>query len=394
MQQVAVSWLTFRLTHSAFLLGLVGFIGQIPTFLTAPFAGVLIDRWNRHRILIVTQSLSLIQALTLALLVLTDRVAVWHIILLSALLGFINVFDNPTRQSFIIAIVEDKEDLGNAVALNSSIFSAARLLGPSIAGVLIAVVGEGVCFLLNGLSFIAVITSLLAMNISPEAKNIQATPLWRGLKDGFAYASGFLPIWSLLLLLAWSNLIGGSYIVIMPVIAQVVFHAGANTFGFPVAASGCGSFVGSVILASRKGVQGLFKINVINSTLLGIGLFLFSLSRILWLSIFPIAIAGFVYTIHWAVTNTALQTIVDEDKRGRVMSFFYMATYGVVPFGSLFAGSLANKIGAPATIMISGILCIISSVLFALKLSTIKRMIRPIFIKKGIITEKEKEFLA
>jgi len=389
MQRVAVSWLTYRLTRSAFLLGLVGFAGQIPIFLLTPFAGVLVDRWDRHRILVVTQILSLIQALTLAFLVLTNTIAIWHVILLSILLGLINVFDNPTRLSFIVDMVDNKEDLGNAIALNASMFHGASLVGPAIAGILIAIVGEGICFLLNGLSFIGVIISLLAMKITPKLRGKNFPPVWQGLKEGFIYTFGFPPIRSLILLLAWTNLIGISYTVLMPVFANVILHGGAHTFGFLLAASGCGAMSGSIFLASRRSVLGLLKIIAINSILFGIGLVLFSLSQIFWLSILLLAITGFGMVLLLAGANTALQTMVDEDKRGRVMSFFIIANVGMLPFGNLLAGSLAHLIGAPKTILIGGILCILGSIMYAIKLPSMRALIRPIYIRKGIILEEQ-----
>ncbi len=388
MQQIAVNWLVYRLTHSAFLLGVVGFSGRIPTFLLASFAGVLVDRWNRHRILVVTQILSMIQALILALLVLTDRVAIWHVISLSLFLGLINTLDMPARQSFVVDMIEKKEDMGNAIALNSSMANGARLVGPSIAGILISTVGEGTCFLLNGLSFFAVIISLLAMKMTPKKKEKERTPMWHGLKEGFAYAFGFPPIRSILLLLALISLMGMPYMVLMPIFARDILHGGAYTLGFLMAASGCGALAGAIFLASRKGVLGLGRIIVIASGLFGIGLIIFSLSRVFWLSLVLMILTGFGMMVQMTSSNTVLQTIADEDKRGRVMSFFTMAFMGMVPLGSLLAGSLAHTIGAPETIMIGGISCIVGSVLFAMRLPALRRMARPVYIKKGIILEE------
>ncbi len=390
MQIIAVNWLTFRLTHSMFLLGVVGFTSRIPTFVLAPFAGVLIDRWNRHRILVVTQILSMIQALLFALLILTDTIAIWHIIFLSLLLGIINTLDQPTRQTFVIDMVENEEDLGNAIALSSSIGTSARFIGPSIAGILIATVGEGICFLLNGLSFIAVIMSLLAMKIIPKKSQRKSTPVWQGLKEGFDYAFGFSPIRSMLLLLALVSLMAMPYMVLMPAFARDILHGDAHTYGFLMAAEGFGALAGAIYLASRKSVLGLERIIVIGSGLFGMGLIIFSLSRVYWLSLLLMIFVGFGIMLSVVPCNTALQTIVEEDKRGRVMSFFTMAFFGMMPFGSLLAGSLANKIGAPATIMIGGISCILGSALFAIKLSSFRSLMRPIYVKKGIILEDEK----
>jgi MFS family permease len=383
-----MSWLVYRLTHSAFLLGVVGFTGRIPTFLFAPLAGVLVDRWSRHRLLVITQILSTIQALILAFLVLTGMITVWHIIFLSLFLGFVNAFDVPVRQSFVVDMVEKEEDLGNAIALNSSMATSARLFGPSIAGILIATVGEGMCFLLNGLSFLAVIAALLAMKIPRRKREMQNRQVIQGLKEGFSYAFGFAPIRSLLLLLGLVSLMGMPYQVLMPIFAGKILHGGPHTLGFLMAASGCGALAGTIYLASRKSVLGLGRIIVISSSLFGIGLITFSLSRVLWLSFLLMSLTGFGMMVQMASTNTVLQTIVEEDKRGRVMSFYAMAFMGMVPFGSLLAGSLANKIGAPDTVMMGGIACILGSVLFAKKLPSLRKITRPIYVEKGIISQE------
>lgn len=389
LQIIAVNWLTFRLTHSVFLLGVVGFTGRIPTFLLAPFAGVLIDRWDRHRILVVTQILSMVQALLLAMLVLTDTIKIWEIISLSLLLGFINTLDQPTRQSFVIDMVESKEDLGNAIALNASMMTVARFVGPAIAGMIIAALGEGICILLNGLSFVAVIASLLAMKITSKKKEKRSGTALQILKEGFAYAFGFPPIRSLLLLLALVSLMAMPYMVLMPAIAKDILHGGAHTFGFLVTASGCGALAGAMYLASRKSVIGLGRVIIIGSALFGSGLIIFSLSRIFWLSFLLMIVVGFGMLLSATPCNTIIQTIVDEDKRGRVMSFYTMAYFGTMPIGSLLAGSLAHMIGTPATIMIGGVSCILGSITLAIKLPSLMKMIRPIYIKKGIIGEEE-----
>ncbi len=388
MQQIAVNWLVYRLTQSAFLLGTVGFASRIPTFLFASFAGVLVDRWNRHRLLVATQILAMIQAFLLAALVLTGTIAVWHIILLSVFLGFVNAFDVPVRQAFVVDMIDKKEDLGNAIALNSSMVNGARLVGPSIAGMLIATVGEGICFLLNGLSFVAVIISLLAMKITSEKRGVKDIPVWEGLKEGFTYSFSFSPIRSVLLLLALVSLMGMPYMVLMPVFARDIFHGGAHTLGFLMAGSGCGALAGAIYLASRKSVLGLGRIIVIASSFFGIGLIAFSLSRLFWLSLLLMMLIGSGMMVQMASSNTVLQTIVEEDKRGRVMSFYTMAFMGMVPFGSLLAGSLASTIGAPETIMIGGISCILGSIIFAIKLPSLRRMTRSIYVKKGIILEE------
>jgi MFS family permease len=388
MQQIAMNWLVFRLTHSALLLGVVGFSSRIPTFLIAPLGGVLADRWNRHRLLVITQALSMIQAMIFAFLVLTNLIAVWHIVLLSLFLGFINALDIPIRQAFVVDMIERREDLGNAIALNSSMVNGARLIGPSIAGMLIASIGEGLCFLLNGLSFIAVLWALLAMKMAPKRKEVQRSQFFQGLKEGFSYAFGFGPIRSLLLLLALVSLMGMPYTVLMPIFAERILRGGPQAFGFLLGAAGVGALVGTFYLASRKTVLGLGRVVVVATLIFGVGLIGFSLSRLFWLSLTFMVLTGFGMIVQMASTNTILQTLAEEDKRGRVMSLYTMAFMGMVPFGSLLSGSLADRIGAPATIMIGGITCILGSFLFARKLPSLRKMARPIYIQKGILPEE------
>lgn len=364
MQRIALAWLVYRLTNSAFLLGLVGFTGQIPTFLLAPFAGVLVDRWNRHRMLVATQVLAMTQALALSLLVLTGTVRFWHIILLSLLLGSINAFDIPARQSFVVEMVEKKENLGNAIALNSSMVNMARLLGPSVAGIVIAAVGEGVCFLINGLSYVAVIASLLFMNIAPRDSIMPKSSMRQEIREGFAYALGFAPIRAILLLLALVSLVGMPYVVLMPVFAKDILHSGAHALGFLMGMSGVGALVGALYLASRKSVLGLGRLIPVSATVFGVGLIAFSLSRALSLSLLLILMVGFGQMVQMAASNTVLQTIVDDDKRGRVMSFYTMAFMGMAPLGSLLAGSLASRIGARSTLIIGGIACFVGATFF------------------------------
>ena len=387
MQRIAISWLVYRLTNSPFLLGFVGFAGQIPTFLLAPFAGVLADRWNRQRLLVLTQILAMAQALVLSILVLTETITVFYIVVLSISLGIINAFDMPTRQSFIVDMVEEKGDLANAIALNSSMVNGARLLGPSIAGVLIAAVGEGTCFLLNGLSYLPVIAALIAMKIMPRNSKTGSSRGWSGLKDGFKYASGFAPIRSILLLLALMSLMGMPYTVLMPVFAKDILHGGPHVFGFLMAGVGVGALAGALCLAVRKTVLGLGKMIPLAAAIFGIGLVVFSLSRVLWLSLALMLLTGFGQMVQMASSNTILQTIVDDDKRGRVMSFYTMAFVGMAPFGSLLAGFLARNIGTPATIFIGGIACLSGAAYFYRRLPALREMVRSIYVKIGIIPE-------
>ena len=387
MQQVAMSWLVYRLTGSAFLLGVVGFVGQIPTFLLAPVAGVLADRWDKRRLLIATQTLSMLQAAALAFFVLAGTVQVWQIVTLRLILGIISTFDIPARQSFIVEMVDNREDLGNAIALNSSMFNAARLIGPSIAGLLVAAVGEGICFIVNAFSYLAVIVALAAMRLTPGKPEKARRHILHELREGVGYAFGFSPIRSILLLIALVSLMGMPYSILMPVFARDILHGGPHTFGFLMAASGCGALASTVYLASRKNVLGLGRIIVAATTLFGAGIIAFSFSGSLPLSLLFLCITGFGGMALIASSNTILQTIVEDDKRGRVMSLFTMAFIGMAPFGSLIAGSLANTIGARNTLLIGGVSCLAGGALFAVILPKIRKKIRPIYVKMGIINE-------
>jgi MFS family permease len=388
MQQIAMSWLVYRMTNSAFLLGLIGFSSQICSFFFSPFAGVLSDRWNRHHILVATQSLALVQAFILASLTLMGTIAVHHIIILSLFLGFVNAFDMPTRQAFVVDMVEKREDLGNAIALNSFLFNGARLVGPSIAGILISILGEGLCFFLNGLSFLAVIIALLSMKMPSNKKEPEKTQIFQGVKEGFIYAFGFLPIRSIILFLGWMSLVGTANTTLMPVFAKDILRGDSQTYGFLMAAIGVGAIIGAIFLASRRSVLGLGRIIAIASGIFGIGLISFSLSQTLWLSMFLLLLTGFGMMVHMASSNTILQTMVEDDKRGRVMSLYAMAFMGMAPFGSLVGGSLAGMIGAPTTLIIGGATCLLVSFLFMKKLPSLRKMGQPIYIKKGILSEK------
>jgi len=385
IQRITIPWLVYRLTDSAFLLGFVGFAGQLPTFILAPFTGVLTDRWNRYKILIITQILSMVQALILAILYFTGNIEVWNILLLSIILGCINALDNPARQSFVIEMVDDKKDLGNAIALNSTMVNAARLVGPSIAGIMIASMGEGFCFLINGLSYVFVIWSLLLMKVKPQEIFNKVPDVLKELKDGFNYTFGFMPIKSIILLLALISLMGMPYSVLMPVFAKDIFHGGSHIYGFLMGASGVGALCGAIYLASKKSVLGLEKMIPLSAGLFGIGLAAFSMSRFFPLSMLLMVATGFGMIMQMACSNTILQTITDDDMRGRVMSFYTMAFMGTAPFGNLLAGSLASAIGAPFTLLICAIMCTLGAIVFAIKLPQIKKMIRPIYVDLGII---------
>ena len=387
MTKVAASWLVYRLSHSAFLLGVVGFAGQIPTFLLGPFAGVWVDRWSRHRTLIITQILSMLQSFALAWLALAGTITIADVVWLSLAQGIINAFDMPARQSFVVEMVESREDLGNAIALNSSMVNAARLLGPSIAGVIIAAVGEGYCFLIDGISYMAVIASLLFMRIAPAPGSRPQKSLRHELREGWIYAAHSLPIRSLLLLLALVSLVGMPYTVLMPIFAAQVLRGGAHTLGFLMGASGVGALGGAVILAARRSILGLGRMVPAAAATFGAALIAFGLSRNLWLSLALMPFVGGAMMIQMAASNTILQTIVEDDKRGRVMSLYSMAFLGMAPFGSLLAGELASRFGAARTVMMTGSVCVLGSVWFALRLPEIRRVVRPIYAGLGILPE-------
>lgn len=354
MQRVALSWLVYRLTDSAFALGLVSFMGQFPSLILAPFGGVLADRWDRHRLVIVTQILFMLQAAVLAGLVLSGVVVVWHIVVLATILGTITGFDTPARQALLVELVEGPEDLANAIALNSSFFNAARLIGPAVAGVLIAAVGEGVVFAADAVSYIAVLAGLFALRLPARPHSPERPPLMRTLREGFGYAFGSPPIRSILMLLAMLSLLGMPYVVLMPIFASDVLQGGPGMLGFLVSAAGLGALGGALYLAVRPTVQGLGKVIVNSAVIFGVALIAFSLSRSQWLSGLVLLAAGFGLMAATASSNTILQTIVDDDKRGRIMSLYTMAFMGMAPFGGLLAGVLASKIGAAHTVLIGG----------------------------------------
>ncbi|HEV7509499.1 MAG TPA: MFS transporter [Thermoanaerobaculia bacterium] len=386
MTRIATSWLVYRLTGSALLLGLVGFAGQIPSFLLAPFAGVLIDRWNRHRLLIVTQILAMLQSAALAVLALTGVINIWHVLALSLFQGLINSFDMPARQAFVVQMVEDRADLGNAIALNSSMVNAARLLGPSIGGVLIAAVGEGWCFFWDALSYLAVIASLVLMRLPARPQRTAAkSKVLPELREGLAYVAASPPIRSILLLLALVSLVGMPYTVLMPVFASTVLHGGPHTLGFLMAATGVGALLGAVFLARRRSVLGLGKVIPTTAALFGASLAAFSLSRFLGLSLALLLVTGVGFMVTMSASNTVLQTLVEDSKRGRVMSLYTMAIMGMTPFGSLLAGGLASRIGAPHTLLFGGLGCIAAALWFVLLLPKLRVVVRPIYVEMGIL---------
>jgi MFS family permease len=386
MTQLATIWLVYHLTQSPLMLGVVGFTSQILNFVFGPFGGVFVDRFSRHRTLIGTQILAMIQSLLLAVLALTGVIQVWHIIVLSLFQGLINAVDAPARQAFVPELVEKREDLASAIAINSTMFNGARLIGPAIGGLLIASFGPAYCFLIDGLSYIAVICALLAMKIRPiKIAKIQVNPL-QSIKEGFNYAFGFAPIRSILLLSALVSLFGMQYTVLVPIFAEEILKGSAETLGFLMAASGVGALFGGVYLATRQKVVGIGKLIAFAPTILGIGLIAFSFSRFLPLSLAAMLFVGLGTILQVVSSNTFLQTIVDDDKRGRVMSLFTMSFLGTIPFGNLLGGLLANHIGAPNTLVIDGIVCILGSIYFTTLLPNLRELVRTVYEEKGILT--------
>jgi MFS family permease len=388
LQVIALTWLVYRLTNSALMLGVVGFSGQLPMFVVTPFAGVFADRWDRHKMLLLTQSMALVQALILSVLVFARLIGIWQIIVLSTMLGVISAFDMPIRQAFVSDMIEGHtEDLGNAIALNSSMVNAARLIGPAIAGILIATAGEGWCFLLNSISFGAVVISLLKMNLAGSPRQARKVKVIRELEEGFAYTFRFAPIRYLILLLGSVSLMGTSITLLAPVFAKTFLMGGAHTYGFLIGAFGSGGLLGAMYLLNRKNVLGLGKLIVLAVAVFGSGILAFSFSRTLWVSLLLMLATGVGMMLHIAATNTLLQTIADIGKRGRVMSFYAMAFRGMSPFGSLIGGALANSLGAPAALIISGSSCLAGSLLYARKLPALRPLVRPIYESLGIIPQ-------
>ncbi|MBW4451724.1 MAG: MFS transporter [Nostoc indistinguendum CM1-VF10] len=388
MTQLATIWLVYDLTNSPLMLGVVGFSSQIPSFFLAPFGGVFVDHFSRYRTLISTQSLAMVQSLTLAVLALTGVIQVWHIIALSLFQGFINALDAPARQAFVPELVERREDLANAIAINSTMINGARLIGPAIGGLLIASVGAAYCFLIDGLSYIAVIAALLAMKVKPWKHSVtNRNPLQR-VKEGFIYAFSFPPIRAVLLLSALVSLMGLQNTILVPVIAEQVLKGGAETLGFLMAASGVGALTGGIYLATRQTILGIDKLIAIAPAILGIGLIAFSLSRFLPLSLFTMLFVGLGTILQIAASNTFLQTIVEDDKRGRLMSLYTMSFLGMIPVGNLLGGFLASRIGATNTLIIDGIVCILGSIIFSRQLPALRKIMLPIYEQKGIVISK------
>ena len=386
MTRLALAWLTYRLTHSALLLGLVGFAGQILTFLLAPFAGVWIDRLDRRKLLIWTQFASAAQSVALAWLTLAGIITIPEILALAALQGLIDAFDMPARQSFVVKMVDRKEDLGNAIALNSSLVNVARLIGPPLAAFVIAKLNEGYCFAIDGGSYLAVIVSLMMMRVAADAPKPGVRPtMLAQMQDGWSYVSTYVPVRNILLLFAVSSLMGMSYMVLLPVFATQVLHGNAHTLGLLTASSGLGALVAAIALAARKSVVGLVRMIEMATLVFGGSVVLFGWSHSLWLSMLAMLGAGFGMMQAMASSNTVIQTLVPEEKRGRVMSYYTMAFIGMLPFGSLLAGGLAHWIGAQATSVASGICVLVGSALFLLQGKRVRAAMRPRYEELGIL---------
>jgi len=388
MTRLATAWLVYRLTDSAFLLGLVSFAGQAPSLVLPPLAGVWLDRWNRHSVLIATQVLAMVQSLALAALTLSDHISMPWIVGLTLFQGVINAVEIPTRQAFVVRMIDDRADLVNAIALNSSNFNSARLVGPAIAGAVVAAVGEGYCFLIDGLSYIAVIAGLLSMRLTPDERPHADRRLWRELTEGWHYVVQSMPIRSLLVFLGATGVLSAPYTVLTPIVAGRTLGGGAHTLGFLMAASGVGALVCALRLVLRTTVVGLGRLMVAAVAMFGLGCMLLGVSRSFWLSMGLMAVTGYGLMYQIVATNTIVQTIVEDDKRGRVMSFYTIALLGSAPIGSLLGGSLAARIGVEATFAAAGAACVLTALWFWRQLPAIRQAARPRYVELGIIIER------
>jgi MFS family permease len=385
MQTVAQAWLIYRMTGSGELLGVLGFVGQFPIFLLSPLAGLAADRWPRQRVVIATQTSSMLLAFILAALTMTNRISVKEIIVLATLLGIVNAFDVPARQSFLIEMV-GREDLLNAIALNSSMFNGARIAGPAIAGILVAVVGEGWCFLLNGLSYLAVIAGLFMMRIGKMTQVHDGTAPLEKLREGFRFARHTKPIRALLLLVAIVSFMALPYTVLMPIFAVQILHGGASAYGWLMGAVGAGAMFGALALAMRAQLRGLGKVVAYAATGLGASLVLFSASHWYWVSCAILVVSGFAMMMQFTATNTLIQAMVPDQLRGRVMSLYSMMFLGMSPIGSLLAGALADRIGAPVTVAIGGLVSCLGGIAFARKWPAMRGHARDLVASQGMMS--------
>ncbi len=378
IQNIALGWLVYRLSDSVLLLGVVGFAGQIPSLLLTPIAGVYADRVDRRKVLIATQAISMLIALTVAALILFDKIQVWHIIASAALNGIAMAFDTPFRHAFLVNMVPDKKDLQNAIALNSTLFNTARFVGPPLGGLLIALSGEGVCFLINGLSYLAVIASLLAMQVDPRAESIRHASVFTDLLSGLRYAYKSLPIRFILIMVITTSLLGLPFQVFMPVFAREVLHGNSQTLGYLIGAIGAGALAGAIYLATRKSLHTIPLTIFISATLFSLGLMAFSVSTGFIISLALLVITGFGMVVEFASSNTLLQTMVDDQMRGRIVALYSMSFMGFTPLGSLLMGALAEFAGVQITVFIAGACCLLAALVFYRKLPEIRKAITDI----------------
>ncbi len=386
MQNIALSWLVYRLTGSVFLLGVVGFTSQIPMFILAPLTGVLTDRYNRLKIMTIAQVFFMLQALTMTILVMLHVIDVWHIIALSLIFGVISAFDAPARQSLVVDLIGDPSNLGNAIALNSALFNSARLIGPAIAGLTIAALGEGPCFLINTISFAGVIIALLLVKLPVKQAKEESHQFKKSLTEGFRYTFRTVPIRTLILTLAVLSLFGFPFIVLLPAYAKEILHGGSDTLGFLMSGLGAGALTGAIIMAARKTVLGLGKIITVNVLLFGMSVILAAFTGQLGISLVFLYFGGLTMILSLAAINTMIQTIADEDKRGRVMSFYAMALMGTMPIGNLISGAVASAIGIPYTMLIGGIVTMLSAFWFEYNRRSMRSTVRTIYRDKGLIS--------
>jgi len=378
MQRLAMSWLVYRLSDSAFLLGLVEFTGQFPALLLTPIAGVLLDRWNARSVLLYSQSAALVQASILAVLTLSGKIEIHWIILLSIAWGVIVAFDSPARQTFVIDLVPSREKLGNAIALNSTLFNSARMIGPSLAGILIALVGEGWCFLINALSYLAILVALGMLRLPARPKPTSTTGVWQGFLEGMQYASANQAIRWILCTLSITGFAGLSYTVLLPIFARDILHGGPETLGFLMGGAGVGALFAALSLASKESVIGLNR-TMARAALIGsTALLSMVVIRNFWLTLLVMPFVGYGLIAQFISGNTLLQVLADNDKRGRVISLYSLTFNGVTPIGSLLAGTLAHWIGAPLALMIGGTICLIAAGAFKAKQANLERLIRPV----------------
>jgi len=388
MQNIAQAWLVYRITGSSVLLGLVGFAGQIPIFLFAPIGGLAADRWNRHRVVIATQATSMILAFILAVLTLLHVIKVWEIVVLAALLGVVNAFDIPARQSFLIEMVE-REDLMNAIALNSSMFNGARIIGPAVAGILVSRIGEGWCFFANSVSYIAVIIGLLLMKLGPLRTAARDSSPFEHIAEGFRFVRRTKPILALVGLIGLVSLVAVPYSVLMPIFADRVLHRGAHGLGILMGSSGVGALLGALTLAIRRGLKGLGRVVGLSAVGFGVSLILFAFSTSFWLSVVLLIPVGYAVMLQMSSSNTLIQAMVPDELRGRAMAVYTMMFMGMAPVGSLMAGVMADKIGAPWTVTMGGVAAIGGAIIFLRRLPSLRFEARQLIVAQGLSVDAE-----